>query len=142
MTANRSIRTKLITLYVGILARVFVCFGVYIYAGFKTYLVHSLQQTLTWRAKQIASTFLEEIPVKGEAFVGNEIQTRYAPELNERVIRITDAHCHQVYGSNNSGCPESGSAWTRSRQSTGKPTHPVPGNASQWRTLGSDNGEP
>jgi len=102
MKASRSIRTKLITFYVGILALVFVCFGLYIYAGFKTYLIHSIRQTLTWRAQQIASTFLQEIPVKGESMVGNEIQTRYAPELNERVIRITDARGHQVYGSKNS----------------------------------------
>jgi len=102
MKANRSIRAKLITLYVAILTLVFVCFGVYIYAGFKTYLIHSLQQTLTWRAQQIASTFLEEIPVKGEAFVENEIQTRYAPELNQRVICIIAANGHQVYGSKNS----------------------------------------
>jgi heavy metal sensor kinase len=102
MRANRSIRVKLITLYVAILSLVFVCFGIYIYAGFKTYLIRSLQQTLTWRAQQIASTFLQEIPVKGEAFVSNEIQTRYAPELNQRVIRITDVQGHQVYGSKNS----------------------------------------
>ena len=102
MKANRSIRAKLITLYVAILTLVFVCFGLYIYAGFKTYLIHSLRQTLTWRAEQIASTFLPEIPLKGEAAVGNEIQTRYAPELNERVIRITDARGRQVYGSKNS----------------------------------------
>src|SRR5271155_5432136 len=102
MRANRSIRAKLITLYVAILSLVFVCFGVYIYAGFKTYLIRSLQQTLTWRAQQIASTFLEEIPTKGEAFVSNEIQTRYAPELNERVIRIIGADGRQVYGSKNS----------------------------------------
>jgi heavy metal sensor kinase len=102
MKANRSIRAKLITLYVAILTLVFVCFGVYIYAGFKTYLIRSLQQTLTWRAQQIASAYLELIPLKGEAFVGNEIQTRYAPELNQRVIRITDSQGHQIYGSKNS----------------------------------------
>src|SRR5277367_1863375 len=102
MKANRSIRAKLIALYVAILTLVFVCFGIYVYAGFKTYLARSLQQTLTWRAQQIASTFLEEIPTKGEAFVSNEIQTRYAPELNQRVIRIVAANGHQIYGSKNS----------------------------------------
>ena len=102
MKANRSIRAKLITLYVAILTLVFVCFGVYIYAGFRTYLIRSLQQTLTWRAQQIASTYLEEIPVKGDAYVRNEIQTRYAPELNQRVIRITAGDKHEVYGSKNS----------------------------------------
>ena len=34
---NRSIRAKLITLYVAILTVVFVCFGVFVYVGFKTF---------------------------------------------------------------------------------------------------------
>ena len=134
MKANRSIRAKLITLYVAILTLVFVCFGIYIYAGFKTYLIHSLQQTLTWRAEQIAATFLKEIPVKGEAFVGNEIQTRYAPELNPRGIRVTDVHGHQVYGSKirMSLTP---AARTRSKQSIGECSRCVPGYASNGERL-------
>jgi heavy metal sensor kinase len=102
VTTNRSIRTKVITLYVAILTVVFVCFGIYVYAGFKTYLIRSLRQTLTWRAEQIASTFLPEIPVKGESAVGNEIQNRYAQELNQRIIRISDMKGRQVFGSKNS----------------------------------------
>ena len=99
---NRSFRTKVITLYVVILTVVFICFGIYVYAGFKTYLIRSLRQTLTWRADQIASTFLPEIPVKGEAAVSNEIQNRYAQELNQRIIRISDQHGRQVFASKNS----------------------------------------
>ena len=99
---NSSLRTKIITLYVTILSGVFILFGLFLFAGFKTYLLHSLQQTLTWRAKQIAGAFLEEIPSKGGAYVSGEIQSRYAPELNERVIRISDAKGRQVYGSKGS----------------------------------------
>ena len=102
MKATLSVRTKVISLYVGILSVVFICFGVYIYAGFKTYLMRSLRQTLTWRAEQIASTFLPEIPIKGEAAVVDEIQNRYAQELNQRIIRISDAQGHKVFGSKNS----------------------------------------
>ena len=103
MKTSRSVRTKVISLYVAILAIVFVCFGIYVYVGFKTYLIRSLCQTLTWRAEQVASTFLPEIPAKGEITVGNEIQDRYALELNQRVIRISDAKGRQVYRSKNSG---------------------------------------
>ena len=127
MRPNRSIRSKLITLYVAILTLVFVCFGVYIYAGFETYLIHSLQQTLTWRAQQIASTFLQEIPVKGEAYVGNEIQTRYAPELNQRVIRIIAGDGHQVYGSKNSDILDTSAEPVPNHPSDGSP---VPSQAS------------
>ncbi len=101
MTHPRSIRARLITLYVVTLTLIFICFAGYTYWGFKQYLIRSLQQTLTRRAHQIASTILVDIPQKGEGYVGNEIQARYAPELNERIIRITDQSGRIVYASRN-----------------------------------------
>ncbi len=102
MKPPRSIRSQLITLYVGLLALVFVCFGAYIYWGFHAYLVHALDLTLDRRAQQIASTILAELPARGPAYVATEIQARYAPELNERVMRITDTQGRVVYASKNS----------------------------------------
>jgi len=101
MKRPRSIRARLITLYVVTLSLIFVCFGGYTYWGFKQYLIGSLQHTLTRRAHQIASTILEEVPQKGEGYVSSEIQARYAPELNERIIRITDQWGHVIYASKN-----------------------------------------
>jgi len=101
MRAPRSIRVKLITLYVGLLTFVFLCFGIYIYLGFQQFLVRSLQQTLLRRAQQITATILDELPSRGEPYVASEIQARYAPELNERVIRITDSNRREIYASNN-----------------------------------------
>jgi heavy metal sensor kinase len=101
MKRPRSIRLKLITLYVGLLTLVFICFGAYTCLGFQQFLVRSLQQTLLRRAQQIASTILDELPAKGESYVSSEIQARYAPELNERVIRITDSNHREVYASKN-----------------------------------------
>jgi heavy metal sensor kinase len=101
MTPPRSIRFKLITLYVCLLTIVFLGFGAYIYLGFQQFLVRSLKQTLLRRADQIAVTILDQLPVKGESYVASEIQARYAPELNERVIRITDAHHREIYASKN-----------------------------------------
>jgi hypothetical protein len=103
MTRPRSIRRKLISLYVGLLTVVFLCFGVYIYWGFQQFLIRALEQTLTRRAHQIASTILEELPGRGESYVAGEIQARYAPELNERVIRIIDAKGRVIYASKNAG---------------------------------------
>jgi heavy metal sensor kinase len=101
MKTPKSIRFKLITLYVGLLTLVFLCFGAYTYCGFQQFLVRSLQQTLLRRAQQIASTILDELPSKGDSYVANEIQARYAPELNERVIRISDANDREIYASKN-----------------------------------------
>jgi len=101
MKHPRSIRARLITLYVVTLSLIFVCFGGYTYWGFKQYLIRSLQQTLSRRAHQIATTILTEMPQKGESYVSSEIQARYAPELNERIIRITDQTGRTIYASQN-----------------------------------------
>jgi heavy metal sensor kinase len=101
MKRPRSIRLKLITLYVCLLTLVFICFGAYTCLGFQQFLARSLQQTLLRRAQQIASTILDELPSKGESYVASEIQARYAPELNERVIRITDSNNRDIYASKN-----------------------------------------
>src|SRR5579871_5018951 len=101
MRHPRSIRFKLITLYVIVLSLVFVVFGAYIYVAFRQLLVSSLEQILQRRAQQIAATIVDEIPSKGEPYVGTEIQARYAPELNERVIQVTDEHNVVIYASRN-----------------------------------------
>jgi heavy metal sensor kinase len=100
---SRSIRAKLISLYVVLLSLVFICFGAYIYWGFHAFLVHALDQTLDRRARQIATTILTELPDRGPAYVASEIQARYAPELNERVMRITGPAEAVVYASKNTG---------------------------------------
>src|ERR1700749_1876028 len=101
MKRPRSIRARLLTLYVVSLSLIFICFGGYTYWGFKQYLIRSLQQTLLRRAHQIADTILTDMPQKGPSYVNNEIQARYAPELNERVIRITGPEQGVVYASRN-----------------------------------------
>ena len=103
MRRPRSIRARLITLYVATLSLIFVCFGGYLYFGFKQYLIRSLQQTLVRRAHQIASTILIDVPTRGPGYVASEIQARYAPELNERIIRITAQGGGVIYASRNAG---------------------------------------
>jgi heavy metal sensor kinase len=96
-----SIRAKLITLYVMVLSLVFVCFGAYVCWGFHAYVVHALDQTLDRRASQIASTILVDLPTHGRDYVANEIQARWAPELNEREMRITGPGGQVIYASKN-----------------------------------------
>ena len=103
MKHPRSIRARLITLYVVTLSLIFVCFGGYTYWGFKEYLLNSLRLGFARRAHQVATTILADIPQRGDAFVGEEIRARYAPELNERIIRVTDQSGRVIYASSNSG---------------------------------------
>jgi heavy metal sensor kinase len=102
MKHPRSIRARLITLYVVTISLIFVCFGGYTYWGFKQYLIRSLREALLRRAHQIALTIIADIPQRGEAYVASEIQARYAPELNERYIRVTDQSDQTIYASSNS----------------------------------------
>lgn len=98
-----SIRTRLVLLVAIVVSLFYGCFSVYLFLGFRTYLIHSLQSTLGRRAHQIASTIVSEIPARGESYVGNEIEARFAPELNERLIRIADEHGRTIYVSSNVG---------------------------------------
>ena len=101
MNRPRSIRARVITLYVVTISLIFVCFGGYTYWGFKQYLVASLRESLARRAHQIAVTILADVPQKGEACIGSEVQIRYAPELNERIVRVTNQQDRTVYASQN-----------------------------------------
>jgi heavy metal sensor kinase len=98
-----SIRARLIILIVAALSLIFLCFGTYLYFGFKGYLIASLRETLTRRAHQIAATIVAEIPGRGLGYVASEVRARYAPELNERLIRITDETGAIIYASGNAG---------------------------------------
>ena len=98
-----SIRTRLVALVAAALSFLFLSFGVYLYFGFKGYLLASLRETLARRAHQIASTIVADVPQQGTAYVGSEVKARFAPELNERLIRVTDEAGNIVYASANIG---------------------------------------
>ena len=121
MKQPRSIRFKLITFYVCILSLVFLIFGTYIYVVFHQMLVRSLEQTLSRRAQQIATTIVDEVPERGESYVASEIQARYAPELNERVIRVTDDRQRPLYTSKNASFLAAANPWVEAALARQKP---------------------
>jgi hypothetical protein len=86
---TRSIRFRLIAWYAGLLVLVFVFLGGLMYAGLKSYLEHSLSVAQVKRAQQIAETLLAKVGKTGEAHVVSEIDSWFAPETNDRFIRIT-----------------------------------------------------
>lgn len=86
---TRSIRFKLIVWYAGLLLAVIVVFGAYAYQRLDHYLSYVLTKTLSMRAQRIGATLVANIPQTGEEYVSKEIEIRYAPELNDRFIRVT-----------------------------------------------------
>jgi heavy metal sensor kinase len=86
---TRSIRFRLVVWYAGVLTAVFVLLGSLMYAGLKMHLEKSLAGDQIRRARQIADTLLANVGKTGEAHVVSEINSWFAPEINDRFIRIT-----------------------------------------------------
>jgi len=84
----RSIRFKLTTWYAGLLLIVALAFAAYTYKRLDLYLREVMVQSLSNRVFKISDTLVANIPNTGEDYVAGEIKARYAPELNERFIRV------------------------------------------------------
>jgi heavy metal sensor kinase len=95
----RSIGFRLTLLYAGLLFVVGLAFGVYSYFSLSDYLSWDLGQLMSHRATQIADRLVSKIEQNGDDFVRNEIEARYAPELNDRFVRITRDTGSVVYTS-------------------------------------------
>lgn len=95
----RSLRFRLILWYAGLLTAVFLLFGVALYQELRNYLESSLAQTLARRSEQIAASLLVKIDKSGDAYVADQIATRYAPENYDRFIRITRPDGSVLYSS-------------------------------------------
>jgi heavy metal sensor kinase len=86
---TRSIGFRLTLLYAGLLFLVGLAFGAYSYFSLSDHLSWDLRQFVSHRAKQIADRLVSKTEQNGEDFVRSEIEARYAPEQNDRFIRVT-----------------------------------------------------
>jgi heavy metal sensor kinase len=103
---TRSIRFRLLVWYAGLLLVVFILLGGLIFVGLKAYLEESVSQVQVRRARQIAETLLAKIDQTGKEHVVNEINSWFAPEANDRFIRIIDETSKPLYVSSS---PKDGS---------------------------------
>ena len=92
----RSIRFRLISWFSALLLLVVTSFGAFTYWRVRTYIVDVIAGSMEHRAQQIAQRLLQNRPVD-EGYVSNEIETRYAPESNDRFIRITRGDGSVIY---------------------------------------------
>ncbi len=93
---TRSIRFRLISRFAALLLLVMLAFGIFTYWSVRGYVVDVIGASMTHRARQIAQTLLASGQID-ESYVANEIETRYAPESNDRFIRITRADGTVLY---------------------------------------------
>jgi heavy metal sensor kinase len=94
---TRSLRFQLVAWYAGLLTGCFVLIGAVTYVALQSSLVGALRETQLRRARQIGQLLLDEMRSSGEARVGEEIQARYAPDLNGRFVRIARSDGSLLY---------------------------------------------
>jgi len=94
---TRSLRFRLTAWYSGILVVLGLAFGAYCYWRLDHFLAVYVTELFSHRAERIASTLLANVGWSGQAYLGREIETRYAPEANDRFIRITTSDGSVVY---------------------------------------------
>jgi heavy metal sensor kinase len=99
MINPRSLHFRLIVWHTVLLSAVALAFGFYTYLGLQHYLVSSLETTLERRSEQIAGSLVSHLPDIGEEKLKQEIQILYAPEQNNRFIRVTDYSGAIIYTS-------------------------------------------
>src|SRR5580693_7125677 len=94
---TRSRRCRLTAWYGSILVVLGLAFGAYCYWRLDHFLSVYLTELFSHRAERIADTLLSNIDRNGEVYVGKEIETRYAPEANDRFIRVTNDDGAVIY---------------------------------------------
>ncbi len=96
---RRSIRFRLTLWYAGLLAGLLTLFGASVYIGLENHLQATFEQSLGNQARQIGETFLASVGVSGEDYVIDEIREHYAPEINNRFVRVMRADGSVMYAS-------------------------------------------
>ncbi len=97
MINPRALHVRLIAWHMLLLSALVLAFGTYTYLGMQHYLISDLQTTLARRATQITDYVVSRPSQMGDAQIINEIKTLYAPEANDRFIRITRADGSVLY---------------------------------------------
>ncbi len=86
---TRSLRFQLLFWYAGLLVGIFALLGCVTYLALRSSLTSSLRESQLRRARQIAQLVRVEADRHEQTRLGDEIETRYAPDLNDRFVRVT-----------------------------------------------------
>lgn len=85
----RSLKFQLLAWYAVLLLSGFVLLAAITYFLLEGSLVGSLKESQLRRARQVAQLLREQAARHDTSHVGEEVETRYTPELNDRFVRIT-----------------------------------------------------
>jgi len=87
----RSLRFRLTAWYAGLLVCVVILFGAAVYFGLERYLEKTLRAALSEQARTVAEEINERIADDPLPSLVHHLNEKFAPHLNARFIRVTDA---------------------------------------------------
>ena len=94
---SRSLAFRLGAWYTLLLGAAFVFLGAATYFGLNHYLHSSLRDSLSRRSMQVEQILRRESSQATDASIAHEIETRIAPEFNNRFVRVTRLPATMVY---------------------------------------------
>lgn len=100
-----SLRVRVISWYVGMLALALLAFGVAVFLSIGGYLQKTLESSLISQADGIAGNLLSQAGSKGVLWLSDEVIESYAPEISGRFIRITTGAGQVLYQSGDTRDP-------------------------------------
>ena len=84
-----SLRLRVTTFYVGMLAIALLVFSAAVYFGVKAFLGRSLERTLSNNAHSIVEDYLVPLDQKGEPWLVEEMSESYPPGYSEPFVRVS-----------------------------------------------------
>ncbi len=96
---SRSIKVRLVGWYAGLLTGIFLLLCASLYLNVRSFLENGLRDSQTRRVHQLANALLAHVKQTGEPALISQIKAWYAPESNDRFIRLARADGALVYRS-------------------------------------------
>lgn len=87
---RNSLRSRVTTFYVGMLAVALLVFSAAVYFGVKTFLTRSLEQKLSNNAHSIVSDYLVPLSQRGEPWLVEEMGESYPPGYSDPFVRVSE----------------------------------------------------
>jgi sensor histidine kinase regulating citrate/malate metabolism len=95
---TRSLRFRMTTSYVGLLATALLLFGATVYYRLERHLIGQLKESLVEQARTIAEELLVDAHVKGDQYVITEINESYDPEVTTVRLKVEENQLVDVFG--------------------------------------------
>ncbi len=95
----RSVQFRIASWYTGLLAAFLILFGIAVYVGLRSYLERTVRASLSEQAEAVAQEIAEHDAQGRSSSIASLLTERFAPQLNNRFIRVTDGGGRVLFAS-------------------------------------------